>query len=74
MSTLKSGSSGYISNMQSCIVNKETTDVTVTRGTLWSDNVILALLSKIVYEYKGNTTYVIQEKTALISYVYVFEK
>ena len=37
----------YISNqtirhsfyIQSCFVRKKTTDVTVTRGTLWSDNV-----------------------------------
>ena len=47
--------------------SKETTDVTVTGGTLWSDKVfiILALLNKFVYEFRGNTTYVIQEKTAL---------
>ena len=28
--------------------------------------VILALLNEIAYEYRGNTTHVIQEKTALI--------
>ena len=45
---------------QSCSVSKETTDVTVTRGMLWSDKVhiiTLALLHKFVYEFRGNNTY-----------------
>ena len=49
---------------QSCFVSKETTDGTVTRGTLQS-MIILALLNKLSYEYRGNNTYVLQEKTAL---------
>ena len=51
---------------QSYFVSKESTDVTDTRETLWSDKLyMLALLRKIVYKYRGNNTYVIQEKTAL---------
>ena len=52
---------------QSCFVGKETTGITVTRGTLWSEKsiIILALLNKFVYDCRGNNTYVTQEKTAL---------
>ena len=57
----------YFGTNQSCSVSKETTDVTATRGMLWSDSVIiLALLNEFVYKYRGNNTYVIQDKTALI--------
>ena len=47
---------------QSYFVSKESTDVT----DIWSDKLyMLALLKKFVYKYRGNNTYVIQEKTAL---------
>ena len=46
---------------QSYFVSKESTDVT----DIWSDKLyMLALLKKFVYKYRGNNTYVIQEKTA----------
>ena len=46
------------------------TDVTVTRAEgrflAWQSIIILARLNKFVYDCKGNNTYVIQEKTALL--------
>ena len=54
---------------QSCSVSRETTDVTVTRGMLWSDSVItLAFLHEFVYEFRGNNTYIILDRTALPSH------
>ena len=32
----------------------------------------MALLNEFVYEYRGNNTYVIQEKTALAAQTYIF--
>ena len=43
----------------------ETTEVTVTRALVWQSIIILALLKEFLYDYRGNNTYVIQEKTAL---------
>ena len=41
--------------IQSCSVSKETTDV-----------ITLALLHGFVYKFRGNSTYIIQDKTALV--------
>ena len=45
-------------------------DVIVTRAEgrflAWQSIIILARLNKFVYDCKGNNTYVIQEKTALL--------
>ena len=44
-------------------VRIKTTDVKVTRGTLWSNKVIiLALLKEFVYKYRGNNAYLIHGK------------
>ena len=63
---VKSGSSGYISDMQSCIVNKETTDVySYQRDALVRQSIImLALLNEFVYEYRGTNTYVTSLNTS----------
>ena len=60
---------------QSCSVSKESIDVTVTRGMLWSEKVYLitlAFLHKFVYEFRGNNTYIIQDKTVLVVVHLVF--
>ena len=44
---------------KSCSVSKET----VIRGTVWSEK--LALLHAFVFEFRGNNTYIIQDRTAL---------
>ena len=49
-----------VSHTQSCSVSKETSDVTVTRGMLWSNEVCIitvALLHEFVYEFRVNNTY-----------------
>ena len=43
---------------KSCSVSKET----VIRGTVWSEK--LALLHAFVFEFRGNNTYIIQDRTA----------
>ena len=53
---------------QSWSVSKETTDVTVTRGMDALDRqsiMTLTLLHEFVYEFRGNNTYIIQDRTAL---------
>ena len=58
------------SKVQSCSVSKETSDVTVTRGMLWSNEVCiitLALLQEFVYEFRGNNTYIILDRAAFES-------
>ena len=54
---------------QRCFLSKETDEVTVTRD----GQSILALLSDFVYEYRGNNTFVIQEKTALVCGDYILK-
>ena len=55
---------------QRWFLSKETTYLTVTRGTLRADKVniiILALLSKFFYDHRENNTFVDQENTGLLS-------
>ena len=49
---------------QSFSVSRETTDVTVNRV---ESMIAVALLHKFVYEFRGNNTYIILYRTALIS-------
>ena len=50
-----------------CFLSKEINDIPVIQrdALVLQSIVLLALLSKFVYEYRGNNTFVIQENTAL---------
>ena len=52
---------------QRCFLSKETTYVLVTRDALvWQSIIILALLSKFVYHYRGNNIFAVEENTGLL--------